>query len=67
MREGARKERVFSVRDDFGSGTRKTKDLELFDMIKRQNTLRTKRNGFFFPISNWTELDVWEYIPEGGN
>jgi sulfate adenylyltransferase subunit 2 len=54
------KERVFSFRDDFGQWDPKNQRPELWSLyngrINRGEHVRV------FPISNWTELDVWEYI-----
>jgi len=56
------KERVFSFRDDFGQWDPKSQRPELWNLyngrIKRGENVRV------FPISNWTELDVWEYIDQ---
>ncbi len=54
------KERVFSVRDDFGQWDEKNQRPELFDMLNGEIDLG--QNVRVFPISNWTELDVWTYI-----
>lgn len=54
------KERVFSVRDDFGQWDEKNQRPELFDMLNGK--IHQGQNVRVFPISNWTELDVWEYI-----
>jgi len=54
------KERIFSVRDDFGQWDEKNQRPELFDMLNGQILLG--QNVRVFPISNWTELDVWSYI-----
>lgn len=54
------KERVFSVRDDFGQWDEKNQRPELFDMLNGQ--IEMGQNVRVFPISNWTELDVWSYI-----
>jgi len=54
------KERIFSVRDDFGQWNEKLQRPELFDILNGQ--IHTGENIRVFPISNWTELDVWEYI-----
>ncbi len=56
------KERIFSVRDDFGSWDEKNQRPELFDMLNGQIDLG--QNVRCFPISNWTELDVWNFIEE---
>ncbi|HJR99910.1 MAG TPA: sulfate adenylyltransferase subunit CysD [Flavobacterium sp.] len=54
------KERIFSVRDDFGQWNPKLQRPELWNIlngkVQRGNNVRV------FPISNWTELDVWNYI-----
>jgi sulfate adenylyltransferase subunit 2 len=54
------KERVFSFRDEFGQWDPKNQRPELWNLY---NT-RTKRGEHIrvFPLSNWTELDVWAYI-----
>jgi len=54
------KERIFSVRDDFGQWDEKNQRPELFDMLNGRIDLG--QNVRVFPISNWTELDVWNYI-----
>ncbi|MCC9166376.1 sulfate adenylyltransferase subunit CysD [Pontibacter harenae] len=54
------KERIFSVRDDFGQWDSKRQRPELFDMLNGKINLG--ENVRVFPISNWTELDVWNYI-----
>ncbi|KEO73319.1 sulfate adenylyltransferase subunit CysD [Anditalea andensis] len=54
------KERIFSVRDDFGQWDEKNQRPELFDMLNGR--IHQGQNVRVFPISNWTELDVWEYI-----
>ncbi|MBP8793607.1 MAG: sulfate adenylyltransferase subunit CysD [Lutibacter sp.] len=54
------KERIFSVRDDFGQWDEKNQRPELFDMLNGQ--IELGQNVRVFPISNWTELDVWTYI-----
>jgi sulfate adenylyltransferase subunit 2 len=56
------KERVFSVRDDFGQWDAKKQRPELFDMLNGR--INIGENVRVFPISNWTELDVWNYIRE---
>src|SRR6187549_3812158 len=56
------KERVFSVRDDFGQWDAKKQRPELFDMLNGR--INVGENVRVFPISNWTELDVWNYIRE---
>ncbi|PUZ30241.1 sulfate adenylyltransferase subunit 2 [Chitinophaga costaii] len=54
------KERIFSVRDEFGQWNAKMQRPELFDMLNGKINLG--ENVRVFPISNWTELDVWNYI-----
>jgi sulfate adenylyltransferase subunit 2 len=58
------KERVFSVRDDFGQWDAKRQRPELFDLLNGR--IQPGENVRVFPISNWTELDVWNYIREEG-
>jgi sulfate adenylyltransferase subunit 2 len=58
------KERVFSVRDEFGQWDPKNQRPELWDIY---NTRVAKGEHMrVFPISNWTELDVWQYIAREG-
>src|SRR5690606_30489908 len=56
------KERIFSVRDDFGQWNAKNQRPEVFDYLNGR--VRPGENVRVFPISNWTELDVWNYIRE---
>ncbi len=56
------KERVFSVRDDFGQWDARKQRPELFGMLNGRISIG--ENVRVFPISNWTELDVWNYIRE---
>ncbi|MEJ6674338.1 MAG: sulfate adenylyltransferase subunit CysD [Polaribacter sp.] len=56
------KERIFSVRDDFGQWDEKNQRPEVFDMLNGKIDLG--QNVRVFPISNWTELDVWSYIAQ---
>ncbi|MBU3010549.1 sulfate adenylyltransferase subunit CysD [Polaribacter vadi] len=56
------KERIFSVRDDFGQWDEKNQRPEVFDMLNGKIDLG--QNVRVFPISNWTELDVWSYIEQ---
>ena len=54
------KERVFSVRDEFGQWDPKNQRPELWDLYNTQlNEGQTVR---VFPLSNWTEVDIWNYI-----
>ncbi|HEY1115093.1 MAG TPA: sulfate adenylyltransferase subunit CysD [Chitinophagaceae bacterium] len=54
------KERVFSVRDEFGQWDPKRQRPELWNTYNGK--IRKGENVRVFPISNWTELDVWNYI-----
>lgn len=54
------KERVFSVRDEFGSWDPKRQRPELWNIYNGK--IHKGENVRVFPISNWTELDVWNYI-----
>lgn len=54
------KERIFSVRSDFGEWDSKNQRPELFDILNGR--IHLGENVRVFPISNWTELDVWNYI-----
>jgi sulfate adenylyltransferase subunit 2 len=54
------KERFFSVRNDFGQWDVKRQRPELFDMLNGR--IHSGENVRAFPISNWTEIDVWNYI-----
>jgi sulfate adenylyltransferase subunit 2 len=54
------KERVFSFRDDFGQWDPKSQRPELWNLYNGR--IRKGENVRVFPLSNWTELDVWEYI-----
>jgi len=56
------KERIFSVRDDFGQWDEINQRPELFDMLNGK--IHHGQNVRVFPISNWTELDVWQYIDQ---
>ncbi|MFT6320632.1 MAG: sulfate adenylyltransferase subunit 2 [Granulosicoccus sp.] len=56
------KERIFSVRDDFGQWDEKNQRPELFDILNGKISIG--QNVRVFPISNWTELDVWSYIEQ---
>ena len=54
------KERVFSFRDDFGQWDPKNQRPELWALYNGR--VHRGENIRVFPISNWTELDVWQYI-----
>jgi sulfate adenylyltransferase subunit 2 len=54
------KERIFSVRDEFGQWDPKKQRPELWNIFNGK--IDKGENVRVFPISNWTELDVWNYI-----
>src|SRR6218665_2705685 len=54
------KERIFSVRDEFGQWDPKLQRPELWNLYNGK--IHKGENVRVFPISNWTELDVWNYI-----
>ena len=54
------KERIFSFRDEFGQWDPKAQRPELWDLYNTR--IHPGENMRVFPISNWTELDVWQYI-----
>lgn len=54
------KERIFSVRDEFGQWDPKLQRPELWNIFNGR--IHKGENVRIFPISNWTELDVWNYI-----
>jgi sulfate adenylyltransferase subunit 2 len=54
------KERIFSFRDDFGQWNPRAQRPELWSLYNAR--IRKGEHIRVFPISNWTELDVWEYI-----
>ncbi len=54
------KERVFSHRDEFGQWDPKNQRPELWNLYNGRK--KPNENFRIFPISNWTELDVWQYI-----
>ncbi|MGI8330585.1 sulfate adenylyltransferase subunit CysD [Actinomadura scrupuli] len=54
------KERVVSVRDDFGQWDPKNQRPELWNLYNTK--IRRGEHVRVFPLSNWTELDIWEYI-----
>jgi sulfate adenylyltransferase subunit 2 len=56
------KERVLSFRDDFGQWDPRRQRPELWDLYNAR--VRRGENIRAFPISNWTELDVWQYIAQ---
>lgn len=54
------KERIFSVRDEFGQWNPKLQRPELWNTYNGK--IHKGENVRAFPISNWTELDIWNYI-----
>lgn len=54
------KERIFSFRDEFGQWDPKNQRPELWNLYNGRS--RMGENIRVFPISNWTEMDVWQYI-----
>jgi sulfate adenylyltransferase subunit 2 len=54
------KERVFSFRDDFGQWDPKNQRPELWSLYNGRH--RQGEHIRVFPLSNWTELDIWQYI-----
>ncbi|MFF3665087.1 sulfate adenylyltransferase subunit CysD [Microtetraspora malaysiensis] len=58
------KERVFSFRDDFGQWDPKNQRPELWNLYNSK--IRKGEHIRVFPLSNWTELDIWDYIRREG-
>jgi sulfate adenylyltransferase subunit 2 len=58
------KERVFSFRDDFGQWDPKNQRPELWNLYNGRH--RKGEHIRVFPLSNWTELDVWQYVQVDG-
>lgn len=58
------KERVFSFRDDFGQWDPKNQRPELWNLYNAR--IRKGEHIRVFPLSNWTELDIWDYIRREG-
>jgi sulfate adenylyltransferase subunit 2 len=54
------KERIFSFRDDFGQWDPRRQRPELWNLYNGR--IRPGEHVRVFPLSNWTELDVWEYV-----
>ena len=54
------KERIFSFRDDFGQWDPKAQRPELWSIYNAR--IHKSENMRVFPISNWTEMDIWQYI-----
>ncbi len=58
------KERIFSFRDEFGQWDPKAQRPELWSLYNTR--LNAGEHMRVFPISNWTELDIWQYIEREG-
>jgi sulfate adenylyltransferase subunit 2 len=58
--EARAKERIFSFRDDFGQWNPRAQRPELWNLYNAR--IRKGEHIRVFPISNWTELDVWQYV-----
>ncbi|MEM9064122.1 MAG: sulfate adenylyltransferase subunit CysD [Planctomycetota bacterium] len=58
------KERIFSFRDEFGQWEPRNQRPELWSLYNGR--IRQSEHIRVFPISNWTEMDVWEYIASEG-
>jgi len=58
------KERVFSLRDEFGQWEPRAQRPELWSLYNGR--IRQGQHMRVFPISNWTEMDVWQYIEREG-
>jgi sulfate adenylyltransferase subunit 2 len=56
------KERIFSFRDDFGQWNPRVQRPELWNLYNAR--VRKGEHVRVFPISNWTELDVWQYVAQ---
>jgi sulfate adenylyltransferase subunit 2 len=56
------KERIFSLRDDFGGWDPRRQRPEPWDLYNAR--IRPGEHLRVFPLSNWTELDVWQYIAD---
>ena len=59
------KERILSFRDDFGQWDPKAQRPELWNLYN--GYVKPGEHVRVFPLSNWTELDVWQYISRGGH
>jgi sulfate adenylyltransferase subunit 2 len=58
------KERVFSFRDEFGQWDPKNQRPELWSLYNSR--IRVGEHIRVFPISNWTEMDIWQYVEAEG-
>ena len=59
------KERVFSFRDEFGQWDPKNQRPEIWDLYNGR--IHLGESIRVFPLSNWTELDIWQYIAPRGD
>ena len=59
------KERVFSFRDEFGQWDPKNQRPELWSLYNGRH--RTGEHIRVFPLSDWTELDIWQYVGRRGD
>src|SRR3954453_5092080 len=58
------KDRIFSFRDEFGQWEPRAQRPELWNLYNGR--IRKGQHMRVFPISNWTEMDVWQYIQQEG-
>ena len=58
------KERIFSFRDDFGQWDPKNQRPELWSLYNGR--IHAGESIRVFPLSNWTELDIWQYVEQEG-
>ena len=58
------KERVFSLRDEFGQWDPRRQRPELWDLYNGRH--KPGEHVRVFPLSNWTEVDIWEYVAREG-
>ena len=58
------KERIFSFRDDFGQWDPKNQRPELWSLYNGR--IHDGESIRIFPLSNWTELDIWQYVEQEG-
>ena len=56
------KERIFSLRDEFGQWDPRAQRPELWNLYNTRH--RPGEHFRVFPLSNWTELDIWQYVEE---
>jgi sulfate adenylyltransferase subunit 2 len=56
------KERIFSLRDEFGQWNPRAQRPELWNLFNTRH--RPGEHFRVFPLSNWTELDIWQYVQQ---